>query len=415
MERKRVVITGMGALTPVGHNVEETFTNLVNGVNGIDFIKSFDTTKFKAKLAGELKNFNLEDYFDKREIKRADRVMLLGTIAAVQAYKNAGLTENDYDPYRFGTYVSSGIGGLTTISDEIKKVTEKNDPTRLSPFFIPNSIANMTAGMISIKLGLKGPSLPIITACSASTNAIGEAFRSIQHGYLDLALAGGAEASINEVGIGGFLSLRALGTSEDVNRASIPFDEERSGFIMGEGSGIVILESYEHALKRNAKIYGEVVGYGTTSDAFHMTAPDETASGITKAIEFAILDAGIKKEEIGYINAHGTSTYLNDKLETQGFKQALKEHAYNVNISSTKSMTGHMLGATGAVESIVCLKSLEQGIIPPTINYKVKALECDLNYTPNQSVKKDIKYAMNTNLGFGGHNAVLIFKKWEEN
>lgn len=412
--KRRVVITGMGAVTPVGNNVETMFSNMIKGVNGIDKITQFNTENFKVKVAGEIKDLNLEDYFDKREIRRSDKVMLLGTIAAMQAYENAKLKPTDYDPYTFGVYVTSGIGGLHTIQEEVTVGVQK-DFSRMSPFFIPNSIVNMTGGMISIKLGLKGPNLPIVTACSASTNSIGEAYRAIKDGYIDLALAGGSESCINEIGIGGFASLKALSTSDDINRASIPFDLERSGFVMGEGAGVLVLENLESAIKRQATILGEIVGYASTNDAFHMTAPDDEAKGITRAIELALDDAKILPNEIGYINAHGTSTNLNDKLETLGIKNVFKKDAYKVNISSTKSMTGHMLGATGAIESIVCIKALQTGKIPPTINYVKKDESCDLNYTPNQSVDRKLTYTMNTNLGFGGHNAVLIFKKWEEN
>ncbi|VEU82164.1 beta-ketoacyl-ACP synthase II [Acholeplasma hippikon] len=408
--KRRVVITGLGALTPVGNNVEDTFNNLINGVNGIDTITHFDTKNVKVKLAGELKNLDLETYFDKRDIRRSDRVMLLGTAAAQQAYDHAKLKSDDYDPYRFGIFVTSGIGGLGTLEQDITTTATKGID-RISPFFIPNSIVNMVGGMISIRFGVKGPNIPVVTACSAATNGIGEAFRYIRDGYLDLAFAGGAEAAINEVGIGGFSAIRALSTEPNKDKASRPFDLNRSGFVMGEGAGVLILEDYEHAIKRGAKIYGEIVGYGSTSDAFHMTAPDDEAKGITKAIELAILDAKIHPSDIGYINAHGTSTLLNDKIETLGIKNAFKDHAKKLNISSTKGATGHMLGATGAVESIVCLKALATSLIPPTIHYETPDPECDLNYTPNQSVKRNLDYAMNINIGFGGQNAVVIFKK----
>lgn len=408
--KKRVVITGLGALSPVGNSVEETFTNLINGVNGVDTITSFDTSHVKVKLAGELKNLDLEQYFDKRDIRRSDRVMLLGTAAAVQAYEHAKLKPEDYDPYRFGIFVTSGIGGLSTMEQDIKTTALKGID-RISPFFIPNSIVNMVGGMISIRFGVKGPNIPVVTACSAATNGIGEAFRYIRDGYLDLAFAGGSEASINEVGIGGFSALRALSQEPDKDKASRPFDLNRSGFVMGEGAGVLVLESYEHAVKRGAKIYGEIVGYGSTSDAFHMTAPDDEANGIAKAIEIAIHDANIDPTDIGYINAHGTSTLLNDKIETLGIKKVFKDHAYKLNVSSTKGATGHMLGATGALESIVCIKALETSMIPPTLHYETPDPECDLNYTPNQSVHKELQYAMNINIGFGGQNAVVIFKK----
>lgn len=407
---RRVVITGLGTINPLGHTVEETFTNMINGVNGIDIIKYFNPERIKVKIAGEIKNLDFEKYFDKREIKRNDRVNLYGIIAADEAMKHANFNENDFDSWRFGVYVSSGIGGMDTLYEEITVAADKG-PSRVSPFFVPKTIVNMTGGLISIKHGLQGPNIPMVTACSASTNAIGEAFRSIKHGYMDLALAGGSEAPISEIGVSAFSSIRALNQTLDINRASTPFDKDRQGFVLAEGSAVLVLEEYEHAKKRGANILAEIVGYGTTADAHHITAPLEDASGITRAINNAISEANIKPEAIDYINAHGTSTPLNDKIETLGIKKALKNHAYNVNISSTKSMTGHALGAAGAIESVTCVKVIETGIIPPTINYQTKDPDCDLNYTPNKAVTKNVNYAMNINIGFGGHNAVLIFKK----
>ncbi|OED58569.1 beta-ketoacyl-ACP synthase II [Acholeplasma laidlawii] len=411
--KRRVVITGMGTINPVGNSVDESFDAIIDGKNGLGPITYFDTEKVKISIAGELKNINFEDYLDKKEIKRSDKVMILGTIAAMQAYKDSGLKDTDYDPYRFGTFVTSGIGGLDTMEKDIS-IKALRGADRISPFFIPNSIVNMVGGMISIKFQVKGPNIPIVTACSAATNAIGEAFRNIRDGYLDLAFAGGAEASINETGIGGFAALKALSTETDPNKASRPFDKERSGFVMGEGSGVLILESLESAQKRGAKIYAEIVGYGSTSDAFHMTAPDNAADGLTKAIELTLEDAKVSPTDVGYINAHGTSTLLNDKIETLGIKRAFKEHAYDLNVSSTKGATGHMLGATGAVESIFCIKALQTGLIPPTINYSNVDPECDLNYTVNKAGKRDINYAMNINVGFGGQNAVVLYKKYGE-
>ncbi len=411
--KRRVVITGLGTLNPVGNTVDESFDAIIQGKNGLGPITNYDPANSKIKIAGELKNIDFETYLDKKEIKRSDKVMVLGTIAAMQAYTDSGLNENDYDPYRFGIFVTSGIGGLNTMEQDIS-IRALRGADRISPFFIPNSIINMVGGMISIKFKVKGPNIPIVTACSAATNAIGEAFRNIRDGYLDLAFAGGAEASINETGIGGFAALKALSTETDVNKASRPFDKERSGFVMGEGSGVLILESLESAKKRGAKIYAEIVGYGSTSDAFHMTAPDNDADGLTKAIELTLADANVKPESVGYINAHGTSTLLNDKIETLGIKRAFKAHAYDLNISSTKGATGHMLGATGAVESIFCIKALQTGLIPPTINYENFDPECDLNYTINKSVSRKIDYAMNINVGFGGQNAVVLYKKYGE-
>lgn len=412
--KRRVVITGVGMITPLGHNVLDTINNLNNGVSGIDFIKLFDPKDSKVKIAAEVKDLDFGDYLDRKEVKRADRFTNLGMIAAKEAYEQSGIDSyrNNIDPYRFGTYVASGIGGLETIFEETKVLLDKG-PSRMSPFFIPKAIINLLGGNISIKYGTKGPNIPVVTACSASTNAIGEAFRSIKDGYIDIAFAGGSEASINELGVGGFASLRALSTNPDPKKASRPFDKNRDGFIIGEGAGMLILEEYELAKKRGAKILAEIIGYGTTSDANHITAPEETGASVTKAIELAIKDANIKPSDIGYINAHGTSTELNDKIETLAIKNAFKEHAKDLNISSTKSMLGHSLGATGAIESIVIIKALETGIIPPTINYETKDEGLDLNYTPNVSVKRDFKYGLNMNLGFGGQNAVLIFKKGE--
>ena len=331
----------------------------------------------------------------------------------MQAYEDARLSDEDYDPYRFGVFVSSGIGGLGTIHEESRKAYEKGGD-RVSPFFIPNAIVNLIGGHIAIKHKVKGINLPVVTACSAATNAIGEAFRYIRDGYLDIAFTGGSEASINELGVGGFTSMKALNFSNDKNRASIPFDQERSGFVMGEGAGVLILEEYEHAKKRGAKIYAEVVGYGSTCDAFHVTAPDETAEGITQCILNALNDAFIKPEAIDYINPHGTSTPFNDKFETQGIKQALGQHAYNVNIGATKSMHGHALGAVGAIEAIISIKAMNDSIVPPTINYQVPCEDCDLNYTPNIAVERNIEYAMSNSVGFGGQNATIIFKKYKE-
>lgn len=411
--KRRVVITGLGVVCPVGNNVSEMWESLVNGKHGIDFITQFDTTNMKVKIAGEVKDLNIEEYLDPKEAKRLDRTMIFGLVAAEQAYNSANLQNAQIDRDRFGVFVSSGIGGLNTINQEAKKAYERGGD-RVSPFFIPNSIINLIGGNIAIKYQAKGPALPIVTACSASTNAIGEAFRYIRDGYIDLCFAGGAESSINQLGIGGFSSMRALNFSNDPGNASIPFDKNRSGFVMAEGAGILILEEYDHAKKRGAKILAEVIGYATNCDAFHITAPDESATGITKCMNLAIQDANIKFEEITYINPHGTSTPYNDRLETLAIKNVFNEHAYNINISASKSMTGHLLGATGAIEAIITIKVLEEGIIPPTINIKENDPDCDLNYTPDKAIKREVKYGMSNSLGFGGQNASLIFKKYDE-
>jgi 3-oxoacyl-[acyl-carrier-protein] synthase II len=331
-------------------------------------------------------------------------------VATHEAYTQSKLEGQIGNPFKFGTFIGSGIGGLTTIFEEVKtSVTRGQD--RISPFFIPNSIINLIGAKIGIKYGAKGANMPQVTACSAATNSIGEAYRNILHGYIDVAITGGAEAPVNEIGVGGFASLRALNFSNDPEVASVPFDKRRSGFVIAEGAGILILEDYEHAKKRGATIIAEMVGYGTTSDAFHMTAPDDEATGIEACLKMALEDANIKPSEIGYINAHGTSTLLNDKLETLGIKKAFGDAAQGINISSTKSMTGHALGAAGAIETIAVIKALQTGWIPPTIHLLEQDPECDLNYTPNHAVKRDIQYAMNINIGFGGQNAAIIFKK----
>lgn len=411
--KRRVVVTGLGAVTPVGNNVTDMWESIKNGKSGIDNITLFDVSNLKVKIAGEVKNLNFEDYMDKREIKRYDRVIILGLIAAQEAFEDAELDGVSFDPYRFATFVGSGIGGLGTINEEARKAHAKSGD-RVSPFFIPSAIINLIGGNIAIKYKLKGPAIAPVTACSSATNAIGEAFHSIRDGYSDIAFTGGSEAAINELGVGGFTSMKALSLSNDINNASIPFDKRRSGFVIGEGAGLLILEEYEHALARCAKIYAEVVGYGSTCDAYHITAPDESAEGITKCIEMALNDGNVQKNQIDYINAHGTSTPPNDRLETLGIKKALGPHAYNVNISSTKSMTGHSLGAVGGIEAIITVKSMVDGIIPPTINYKEYDEDCDLNITPNKAVKRDVNYAMSNSVGFGGQNACIIFKKYTE-
>lgn len=408
--KRRVVVTGMGLVSPVGNTVEESFKNLVAGKNGIDFITLADASNWKVKIAGEVKNLNFEDFLDRKEIKRSDRVMNLAMVATKEAYAQAKLEGADIDRYRFGIFVGSGIGGLNTINEETRTSVLRGQD-RISPFFIPNSIINLIGAKIGIEYQAYGPNLPQVTACSAATNSIGEAFRYIRDGYLEIAITGGAEAPVNEIGVGGFSSLKALNFSNNPESASVPFDSRRSGFVIAEGAGILILEEYEHAIKRGAPIICEMVGYGTTSDAFHMTSPDEDAKGITACLKQAIQDANIKPEQIGYVNAHGTSTVLNDRLETLGIKKAFGDAAYQLNISSTKSMTGHALGAAGAIETIAVIKALQTGDIPPTIHLDEPDPECDLNYTPHVSVHRDMEYAMNINIGFGGQNAAIIFKK----
>ncbi|MGD9887443.1 MAG: beta-ketoacyl-ACP synthase II [Bacilli bacterium] len=410
---KRVVVTGMGLVSPLGNNVDTSFQNLIDGQNGIDFITLEDAGNWKVKFAGEVKNLRFEDFIEPKELKHNDRVTNLALIAAKEAYDQASLKDANIDSFRFGTFIGSGIGGISTILQEAKTLMERG-MDRLSPFFIPNSIINLIGAKIGLKYHCQGPNLPSVTACSAATNSIGEAYRYLRSGELDVCLAGGAEAAINALGVGGFAAMRALSTSNQPNQASLPFDERRNGFVMGEGAGILVLETLEHALKRQAVILAEVVGYATTTDAFHITAPDEEANGITKCITLALKSASIEPKDIDYINAHGTGTALNDRLEVLGIKKAFGKHAYQVNISSTKAQTGHTLGASGGLESIFCLKALQTGMIPPTLNLDQPDPSFDLNFTPNFAVKKPLKYAMNINMGFGGQNAVLIFKKWEE-
>lgn len=413
MER-RVVITGLGAITPIGKNVKETWKSIEDKKCGIDNISLFDTTTFKTSLGAEVKNYNPLDYFEQKQAKRLDRSTQFALISAKEAVENSGITQENTDFNRVGVFVSTGIGGLITIQNQCEIYCEKGN-SRISPMFIPMSIVNMACGNISIEYGFKGESMSIVTACSSSTHAIGEAYKTIKHGYEDVVVAGGTEASICPIGIAGFENMKALCTSNDKSRASIPFDKERSGFVMGEGSGILILEELEHAIKRKAKIYAEIIGFGSTSDAYHITSPCPDGEGATNAMIRAMNDAKIKPEEINYINAHGTSTHLNDLTETMAIKKALGEASQKVMISSTKGNTGHLLGAAGGVEAIICVKAMENGIVPPTINYKEKDEECDLDIVPNEIKKAELDIVMSNSLGFGGHNASIIFKKWEEN
>lgn len=410
MSNRRVVVTGLGCITPIGKNVEETWNGIENGVCGVDTMKLVNPETFKTKMDAEVKDYNPHDYFDVKQARRLDRSSQFALIAAREAFADSGISEENTDFNNVGIFVSSGIGGLITIQNQCEVNLEKGH-NRISPMFIPMSIANMPAGNIAIELGLKGESVSIVTACASSTHAIGEAYRTIKHGYEDVILAGGAEASICEVGIGGFENMKALSSATDKNRASIPFDKERSGFVMGEGSGILVLEEYEHAKKRGAKIYGEVIGYGATSDAYHITSPCPDGAGAVSAMNRAIKDAGILARDIDYINAHGTSTHLNDSCETMAIKKVMGEDWNNVLVSSTKGNTGHLLGAAGGVEAVICSIALENGIVPPTINYKVPDLECDLNIVQNEVIKKDLNVVMSNSLGFGGHNASIIFRK----
>ena len=410
MER-RVVITGLGAITPIGKDVKETWEGIENKKCGIDKISLFDASDFKTSLAAEVKDYDASNYFEVKQARRLDRSSQFAIIAAREAFKDSNITKENTDFENVGIFVSSGIGGLKTIQEQCETNCLKSH-SRVSPFFIPMGIPNMAAGNVSIDLGLKGESISIVTACASSTQAIGEAYRTIKHGYEDCILAGGTEASICEIGIAGFENMKALSFSENKNRASIPFDKERNGFVMGEGAAILVLEELEHAKKRNAKIYAEVIGYGASSDAYHITSPCPDGEGGARAMKRAIADANIKPEEIDYINAHGTSTHLNDLTETMAVKEALGEASKKVMISSTKGNIGHLLGAAGAAEAIVCTKAIENSIVPPTINYKVKDEDCDLDIVPNELRKKDLNIVMSNSLGFGGHNASIILKKY---
>ncbi len=410
---KRVVITGLGAITPIGKDANETWKGIENKKCGIDKITLFDTENFKTKLAGEVKEYDALEYFEPKQAKRFDKSSQFAVIAAREAVKNSGITQENTNYERVGVFVSSGIAGLKTIQEqcEINYVKGNN---RVSPMFIPMAIANMPAGNIAIEFGFKGESISIVTACASSTHAIGEAYKTIKQGYEDVIIAGGTESSICPIGIAGFENMKALCTSEDINRASIPFDKERSGFVMGEGAGIVVLEELEHAKKRGAKIYAELIGFGSTTDAYHITSPNPNGEGGAKAMIRAIEDAGIKPKDIDYINAHGTSTHLNDSTETLAIKTALGEASKKVMVSSTKGNIGHLLGAAGGVEAVICVKAIENGIVPPTINYKEKDEECDLDIVPNEPRKEKLNIVMSNSLGFGGHNASIIIKNYEE-
>jgi 3-oxoacyl-[acyl-carrier-protein] synthase II len=402
----------MGAITPIGNNVEEFFNNVKAGKCGIDFIDAFETEAFSAKLAAQVKNFDPKNYMDAKEARRMDRFSQFAIAAAKEAIEDSKLDMEVIDADRFGVMVGSGIGGIDNIEKEAKTLFDKG-PRRVNPLFIPMIITNMAAGNIAIKYGARGICNNIVTACATGTNSIGEAYRSIKHGYSDIILAGGTEGSITPLSIAGFTSLTALSTSADPNRASIPFDKERDGFVMGEGAAVLVLEQYEHALARGAKMYAEVVGYGSTCDAYHITAPSPDGHGGARAMTLAMEEANITSKDLSYINAHGTGTPTNDRLETIAVKKAMGEDAYRIPVSSTKSMIGHLLGAAGAVEAIVCIKAMQEDFIPATIGLTVPDEECDLDYVANTGRKAKLSYAMSNSLGFGGHNATLIFKNLE--
>jgi 3-oxoacyl-[acyl-carrier-protein] synthase II len=409
---RRVVVTGMGAITPIGLSVEEFWAGVKEEKIGFDTITKFDASEYKCQLAAEVKGFEGKNYMDFKAAKRMELFCQYAVAATKEAMEDSGLDMEKEDAFRVGVSVGSGIGSLQAMEREHTKLVEKG-PSRVNPLLVPMMICNMAAGNVSIQYGLKGKNINVVTACATGTNSIGEAFRAVQYGEADVMIAGGTESSVTPIGIAGFTALTALTSSTDKTRCSIPFDKERSGFVMGEGAAIVVLEELEHAKARGAKIYAEVVGYGCSADAYHITSPAEDGAGAAKAMEFAMADAGLKPEDITYINAHGTSTHHNDLFETRAIKKAFGDHAQNIKINSTKSMVGHLLGAAGAIEFVTCVKELEEGYIHPTVGYKVPDEELDLDYC-KEAVKGEFTYALSNSLGFGGHNATIIVKKFED-
>ena len=409
---RRVVVTGLGAVTPLGNDVKTLWNNLLAGKLGIDKITLFDATDFAVQIAAEVKDFDPSKYMEKSEIRRSDRNVQMGLAAAIEAVEDSGI-EGKFDKERAGVYFGSGIGGIATFEDVFEKYLEKG-PRFVSPYFIPMMIPNMCAGTIAIKYGCQGPALPAVSACASGTNALGEAFRAIKHGYADVMISGGTEAAVTRSSVAGFIKMQALNQTNDVNRASLPFHKDRGGFVIGEGAGAMILEEYEHAKARGAKIYAEFTGYGSTCDAHHMTAPDPEGTAGAKAIRDAWEGSGSPEGSRIYVNAHGTGTPLNDKSETLALKKVFGDDAYDLTISSTKSMTGHMLGGTGAVEAIASVLAMKEGMIPPTIGLDDPDPECDLNYTPLKAAEADVDCALSTSLGFGGHNACVGFRKVSE-
>ncbi|WP_368654559.1 beta-ketoacyl-ACP synthase II [Ornithinibacillus sp. 4-3] len=412
MTERRVVVTGLGVISPLGNEVNEFWDNIAAGNSGIDYITRVDREQFPVKVAAEVKEFKAEEYMDKKEAKRMDLFTQYAVAAAKIAVEDAKLTIDESNAERVGVWVGSGIGGMGTYEEQHKKFLEKGY-RRVSPFFVPMLIPDMAAGQISIQLGAKGINTCTVTACATGANSIGDAFKAVARGDVDYIIAGGAEAPLTELAFAGFSAMKALSFNDDPKTASRPFDKNRDGFVMGEGAGILVLETLDSALERGAHIYAEIVGYGSTGDAHHITAPAEGGEGAARAMKQAVKDAGIAVEDVDYINAHGTSTGLNDKYETQAIKTVFGDHAYNVAISSTKSMTGHLLGAAGGVESVIAIKSIEKGIIPPTINYETPDEECDLDYVPNEARNQDVNVVLSNSLGFGGHNVSLIYKKYK--
>jgi 3-oxoacyl-[acyl-carrier-protein] synthase II len=411
---KRVVVTGLGAITPIGNNVDQFWSSLQNGVCGIDKITHFDAADFKCQIAGEVKDFDVTQFIDKKDARKMDRYAQFAVVAAEEALKNSGIDMEKEDSWRVGVITGSGVGGIETMEEQHKTMMERGSG-RVSPFFIPMMISNMGAAQIAIRTGAQGINENVVSACAGGTNAVGDAFRHIQAGTNDVILAGGAEAAITPLSFAGFCSMKALSTrNDDPKTASRPFDAERDGFVMGEGAGFVVLEELEHAKARGANIICEIVGYGATDDAYHITSPIPGGAGGAKAMEFALKDAGITPEDVTYINAHGTSTPYNDQFETEAIKSVFGDAAYKVAVSSTKSMTGHLLGAAGGIEAIACALSIRDGFIPATISYQNPDPVCDLDIVPNEGRKQEVTYAMSNSLGFGGHNATIVLKKYTD-
>ncbi|PAD20456.1 beta-ketoacyl-ACP synthase II [Terribacillus saccharophilus] len=412
MEKKRVVVTGLGAVTPVGNDAATTWQNLLEGKSGVDVLTRVNKDDYPAKVAAEVKDFNPEDYMEKKDAKRMDLFTQYAVAASKMAVEDAKLKITDENANRIGVWIGSGIGGMGTYEEQFEKLMTKG-PRRVSPFFVPMMIPDMASGQVSIQLGAKGINSCSVTACASGANSIGDAYKVIERGDADAMITGGSEAPLTKMAFAGFSAAKALSFNDDPKTASRPFDANRDGFVMGEGAGILILESLDSALERGATIYAEIVGYGASGDAYHITAPAPEGEGAVRAMRQAIEDAGLQAEEIDYVNAHGTSTELNDKFETAALKQLLGDHAYKTAISSTKSMTGHMLGAAGAVEAIICVKAIQEGMIPPTINQAEKDPLCDLDYVPNMKREKKVRAALSNSLGFGGHNAALVFKQYQ--
>jgi 3-oxoacyl-[acyl-carrier-protein] synthase II len=412
MEKKRVVVTGLGAISPIGNDVDTVWQNAINGVSGVGELTRVDKERFPAKVSAEVKDFNPEDYMDKREARKMDRFTQYAVAASLMAAKDSGLTITEENAPRVGVWIGSGIGGMETHEQQFE-IFQSRGYRRVSPFFVPMMIPDMATGQVSITLGAKGVNSCTVTACASGTNSIGDAFKVIQRGDADVMVTGGTEAPLTNMAFAGFCSAKALSFNDDPKTASRPFDKNRDGFVMGEGAGILIIEELEHALKRGAKIYAELVGYGATGDAYHVTAPAPEGEGGVRAMKEALRDAEMNTEDIDYINAHGTSTEYNDKYETLAIKTVFGEHAYRLTVSSTKSMTGHLLGAAGGIEALFSVKAITDQIAPPTINYENPDPECDLNYAPNEAKKREIRAVLSNSLGFGGHNATLIFKEYK--